>query len=207
MLRFILFFFFFSQFLLPGSYGQCWKFIKEKEGIKIYTKNCPNSSLKYTRGEATFRAPVEKVCALIANANNTDWWDKDIHGIKILGYEANRYIQYYFTYTLPWPVCDRDLVAESRISTDPQTGIRTVIAKPIPNAVPDKPGLVRINNYWQKWIIRPLEHGEVHVTLEGFVDPGGSIPAWLYNLFLTEAPLKTIRLLRERAQSPKPVRN
>lgn len=171
----------------------------------IYTRNEKNTSLKSYRGETTFRAPMEKVCSLIGNGKNFDWWGPDVTHIKVIGYQPNRYVQYYFIYDLPWPVTDRDLAVEARIKLDSVTREYSVVSRPLLNVVPENSELVRINSYWQKWTIKPLEKGNVKVTLEGFVDPGGSVPSWIYNMFTTEMPLRTMRLLRERAVSPKPV--
>ena len=191
--------------LLNGLSAQPWNFVKEKDGIKLYTRNELKSSLKSTKGEAIFHAPIEKVFSLLAKVNNTDWWDKDISEIKVLSYKENIYIQYYIIYDMPWPVADRDFVIESRISADPVTGDRTIFTKTLPNTIPEKPDLVRIGNYWQKWTVQPMDQGYVHVVLEGFVDPGGNLPAGLYNMIVTESPLKTIRSLRNRAMSDKRV--
>jgi hypothetical protein len=39
------------------------------------------------------------------------------------------------------------------------------------------------------------------VTLEGSVNPGGNIPAWLFNMVITETPLKMLHSLREKSLS------
>jgi hypothetical protein len=171
----------------------------------IYTRNEANTSLKSYRGETTFRAPMEKVCSLIGNGKNFDWWGPDFINVKVIGYQPNKYVQYYFVYDLPWPVTDRDLVVDARIKIDSVTGEYSVVSRPLLKTVPEKPDLVRISKYWQKWTIKPLDKGNIKVTLEGFVDPGGNVPAWIYNMFTTEMPLRTMRLLRERALSPKPI--
>ena len=184
--------------------GQPWNFVKEKNGIKIYTRNELNSSLKASRGEVTFKADLEKVNLLVGDAKNIDWWDKNISSVKVLGFERNKYIQYYIIYSVSWPLTNRDLALEASISTDPVTGIRTVMAKPLVNVVPEKKDLVRIKNYWQKWTVQPLDNGYVHVTLEGFIDPTGNVPSWLFNMFVTETPFNALYALRERALSNKP---
>jgi hypothetical protein len=184
--------------------GQSWNFIKEKDGIKIFTSTVLNSSLKSFKGETTFRAKMDKVGLLLGNTKNLDWWDKDISEIKVLASEENKSIQLYLVYDLPWPLTNRDLVILSQISTDPLTGEKTVFSTPLSNVVPEKPNLVRIRKFWQKWTIQSLEKGYVHVILEGFIEPGGNIPPWLYNLRITETPLKVIRSLRERVLSERP---
>ena len=189
----ILFVFFLCLAVNTSVSAQAWEFIKEKDGIKIYTRKEGNNSLKSFKGEAFLHTQMEKVTALIGNVKNFDWWDDDITEIKVLLNEKDKHIQYYLIYDVPWPVTDRDLVVDALISTDPVTGIRVVEAKPLPNVIPEKPNLIRIKKYWQKWTIIPMETGIVHVILEGFVDPGGSVPAWLYNMVITETPLKVIK--------------
>lgn len=190
-------------FIIPGDiFAQQWEFIKERDGIKIYTRKEANNELKSFKGMADLHTDMDKVCSLIGNAKKFDWWDKSITEIKVLSYELGKYIQYYLVYDVPWPLSDRDLVVDARITIDPVTGIETIYAQPLPNVIPEKPNLVRIKKYWQKWTIQPAGQNNVHVVLEGFVDPGGNVPAWLYNMVITETPLKVIREVRKRTEGP-----
>jgi hypothetical protein len=198
------FIFFLTLVLVKGAFTQSWNFVKEKDGIKIYTRNEPNSSLKSYRGEAVFHASMDKVCMLLGTAKNLDWWDKGFRMIKVLKHEDQKFIQYYFIYDMPWPVVDRDLAVESTIKMDTASGVYTVSSRPMSKAVPENPDLVRITSYWQKWTAQPMDKGNIHVTLEGSVDPGGNIPAWVYNMLVTDMPLNTIRSLRDRALSTRP---
>jgi hypothetical protein len=182
-------------------FGQSWDFIKEKDGIKIYTRKELDSSIKSYKGEAYFLADAEKVRSLIGNVKNFDWWAKDITEIKVLLSEKDKHIQYYLVYDVPWPLTDRDLVVDARINIDSVTGVKIVEAKPLPNAIPEKTDRIRIKRYWQKWTIIPMPNNIVHVILEGFVDPAGSIPAWLYNMVITETPWKVIKSVQTRTQS------
>ena len=179
-------------FIAGDLCGQQWEFIKEKDGIKIYTRKEQNSSIKSFKGEALLHRKYENIINLVGNPKNQDWWADDIKGLKILLYEKDKHVQYYLIYDTPWPVADRDLVVDATINTNPVTGVRVVEAKAIPDVVPEKDGLVRIKKYWQKWTITPIKPDLVQVVLEGSADPGGSIPAWLYNMVITETPLKVI---------------
>jgi len=185
-------------------YGQSWNFVKEEAGIKIYTRVVKNSSLKSYKGEVTFHAPFQKVCSMIGNARNIDWWGPDFKNIKVLAYEPNKYVRLYYIYSMPWPLANRDLAVNAVVKTDSITGEYSVISTPLLNVVPEKSGLVRITTYSQKWTVKPLDKGKVQITLEGFVDPGGNVPAWIYNMLVTEMPLRTINLLRARVLSGKP---
>ncbi len=184
--------------------GQSWNFAKDEDGIKIYTRGFKNSSLKSYKGEVTFHAPVKKVCAMFGNPRNIEWWGPDFKNIKVLAYEPNKYVQFYYIFNMPWPLTDRDLVVKAVVKTDSVTGEYSVLSTPLLNVIPEVPGLVRITKYSQKWTVKPLDKGNVQVSLEGFVDPGGNVPAWLYNMLVTEMPLRTLRLMRARVLSNKP---
>jgi hypothetical protein len=197
----LLSFLFMTMLVKPKlSAGQEWTFIKEKDGIKIYTRKEPGKSLKSFRGVTDIRTTMAKAQNLIGNVKNVEWWDKNVKEIQVLAFESEKMSRYYLVYDAPWPVSDRDLCAEAFISTDQATGIRTVSAHPLPDLVPSKPGTVRIRDYWQKWVIEPRAGGILHVVLEGYVDPAGSVPDWIYNMVITETPLKVMRGVKERLE-------
>ncbi len=193
-----------SHLSVIKTFAQAWNFVKEEEGIKIYTRNEGSNSMKSYKGLMLISAPIEKVCSMVGNARNFDWWGEDFSNIRVLGYEDNKYVRYYYIYDMPWPLTDRDLAVEATVKTNSVTGEYKVISKPLLKVVPENPDLVRIKNYWQTWTIQPLDKGYVSITLEGFVDPGGNVPGWLYNMLSTEMPLRTMRLFRQRVLSDKP---
>jgi hypothetical protein len=141
--------------------------VKEQEGIKLFTRKDDGSSLKSFKGVMDVTSTMDKVCDLLGNVENHDWWDENLREIKVLTYEKDKYFQYYLIYHVPWPFTDRDL---------------------------------RIKKYWQKWTIQPMENGVIHLTLEGFVDPAGNIPSWLYNMVIVETPLKVMRRVKKFVQ-------
>ena len=106
--------------------AQSWNFIKEKDGIKIYTCVEEGKSLRSFKGVTDIDAPAEKIFALMEDIHNTDWWDKDLNLIKVLLYEKSKRAQYYLVYNLPWPVIDRDLCVDVKITTDWVTGERKI---------------------------------------------------------------------------------
>jgi hypothetical protein len=180
--------------------AQSWNFIKEKDGIKIFTRKEGSNSLKSFRGVAEIYAPIEDVYNLIGNVKNLDWWDKNLREIKVLYYEKEKRAQYYLVYDSPWPVTDRDLCVDATITTDPVTGARTIRAVPLVNVVPENPAYVRIKEYKQSWVLTPTGKGAVHAVLEGYVDPAGKVPDWIYNMVITDTPLKIIRGIKQRLE-------
>ena len=196
---------FFLCFIFTGMgdlNAQDWEFIKERDGIKIYTRKEKNSSLKSFKGVMEIHSTMEKIGTVIGNVKNFDWWDDNIREIRVLANEENVYSKYYVIYDVPWPLSDRDLCVEARITIDPVTGTKVIHATPMHNVVPLETDVVRITSYWQRWTIQPLGNGMMRLTLEGFVDPGGAVPSWLYNMVITETPLKLMREAKKRVELP-----
>jgi len=178
--------------------AQSWDFIKEKDGIKIYTRVEDGKSLKSYRGVTSINASVEEIFTVMEDVNNTDWWDKNLTQIRVMLYEKNKRAQYYLVYKLPAPVTDRDLCVDVTITIDKATGERSIDAVSLNGVIAERNDLVRIKEYRQKWTIKPLDKEMTHVVLEGFVDPAGTVPDWISNMLIIETPLNAISGLRER---------
>jgi len=195
-IRIFLAFLLFVQFFHLQLSAQEWKFAKEKDGIRIYTRNEDSISVKSFKGIVDLKTTMEKMKHVVGRTESFEWWDESITEIKVLAYEEEKMIRYYLVYDTPWPLSDRDLCAEAIITNDPTTGTRTVRATALPGVVPETKDKVRIKYYWQQWTMEPQGNDIVHVTLEGSVDPGGAIPTWLVNMVITDTPLNIITKLR-----------
>jgi len=180
--------------------AQSWEFVKDKDGVKIYTRKEAGKTLKSYKGVADINAPAEKVFTLVEDVNHTEWWDKNLTQIKVLLYEKCKRAQYYLVYDLPWPVTDRDLCVNVTVTSDPATGEHQIIATPLPGAVPEHDDMIRIREYRQTWTIRPAGPSMAHVVLEGYVDPAGSIPDWLLNMLIVDSPFKVISGLKQQLE-------
>jgi hypothetical protein len=185
------------MFSYPAA-GQSWDFIKEKDGIKIYTRVETGRTLKSYKAVTDINAPEEKIFTVMEDINNTDWWDKNLTQIKVLLYEKNRRAQYYMVYDVPWPVTDRDLCVDVTITSDSVTGEYKINAVSLNGVIPEGKDMVRIKDYRQTWIITSVGKEMTHVVLEGYVDPAGTVPVWISNMLILESPIKAISGLRER---------
>ena len=186
--------------LFSISFNLCaqeWEFAKEKDGIKVYTREEPGSSYKAFKGEVELTAEMAQVSLMLEDVEQFDVWDEDVSEIRLLAREQGKYFKYYVVYNSPWPVSDRDLCVEATITDDPKTGVRLFQAKSVPEAMPEDEDLVRIIHYWQKWIIQPRENGKLLLTVEGYADPAGDVPAWLANMVITDTPLNMLKAIRE----------
>jgi hypothetical protein len=188
---------FLSSFLVSFHLlGQTWNFIKEKDGVKLYTRKDDGKTLKSYKGVADIHAPASKVFAMIEDVYHTEWWDKSVSEIRVLKYEKNRMAQYYIRYDLPWPWTDRDLCVDVKTTYNPATGEGTVAAGPLNGLIPENKELVRIKEYHQTWTVQPAGPDLSHVTLEGYADPAGTIPDWVTNMIIVNSPIQSMTNIR-----------
>jgi hypothetical protein len=184
---------FLAQIVSIPITAQPWELVKEQDGIKIYTRNEAGKSLKSYKGTAMIKAPAARVFAMIEDVHHTEWWDPKISEIKVLAYEKNKSARYYLVFDSPWPVDNRDLCVDVTVKSDPAKNSYTVKSVPLTGVIPEKEGKVRIKNYAQTWTITSAGPNESNVVVEGFVDPGGSIPSWITNMLVTEGPIGSIQ--------------
>jgi hypothetical protein len=181
-------------------FSQPWKFIKEKDGIKVYTRQQEGSPVKSFMGVADMKSGMDKIYAIVADVRGSDQWDDNIRELKLLSGIKDVSFRYYLIYSTPWPLQNRDLCVEATITKDNATGDIVVFSQSRPQLIPLQKDLVRIKDYWQKWTIHPIDKTHTRLTIEGTVDPGGNVPAWLANMVLTDTPLKMLRDIRKRVE-------
>jgi hypothetical protein len=181
--------------------AQNWNFVKEKNGIKMFTANQGESSFKCFRGETVFHARLEQLDQYIGVASNFDQWDENISELKVLHSQPGRHIQCYFVYITPWPLNNRDFYADVEVSFDTASQIKTVYAYPMAQNLPEESGIIRVKNYWLKWTLTVRDEQIIEGVIEGFIDPGGLVPSWLYNLVIVEAPYKVMKGIKQKVES------
>jgi len=108
----------------------------------------------------------------------------------------NKHIQYSHT-NAPWPVSDRDGVFEVSIEINPSDGSLYSNAKALPDYLPEKDGIVRIQKSTSSWKAIPKSNGQIRIIYEVEAEPGGNIPEWLANSAASELPYNTFVNLRK----------
>jgi hypothetical protein len=187
--------------LFPGQLcAQNWKFIKEKDGIQLYSRREVSKGLKIFKGVAEIEASADKVYGFLEDVNHTEWWTKEVTQKEVLHYEKDKQAQCYLVYSLPWPFLDRDLCLNVTATVNRSTGERKLTSLPLSGVTPERDGLVRIKEYKEEWIIRPIDNNRSHVEFEFYLNPGNNLPAWLINMVLGDAPIHMIKSVRKHVK-------
>jgi hypothetical protein len=179
-----------------------WKLSTEKDGIKVYTSMMPDSKVKAIKVECDLDATPSQLVALVMDVNTAPDWVSHVKSAKLIKQVSAEELYYYTEVSLPWPAANRDFVAHLIVSQNPDTKVVTIDGPAVPGFVPVKKGIVRIDHSFGKWIITPQGPDQLHVEYSIHVDPGGSLPIWLVNMFATDAPLQIFRSLKTQLQKP-----
>jgi hypothetical protein len=184
----------------PAQAQNNWMLSTEHDGIKVFTRTTTNSRIKAVKVVCTMPASASQLLAAVLDIQTCDEWVYHSKQNIMVKQISPLELIYYSQVDVPWPAENRDYVVHIETEQDPQTKVITVNSPCIPGYIAEKDHIVRISHSVGKWTITPLGKNLISAEYMLEVDPGGSIPAWLINLFATKGPLETFRKLKVHVQ-------
>jgi len=189
--------------LLPAvSFAQAdWEFRKERQGIKIYTRDVAGSVMKATRAETVFDAPVGNCISVLKDVDRfTTLFPSCMYAERISDLGDTVQTQ-YMRLKAPWPVANRDYAFKYIFRTGDTKGAVKVITQCVPNAYPPDKSFIRLDKGEGLWVFTPTQDGRTKLVYEFHGSPGGSVPEWLANTSVVDSPLGMLenfhRLVKE----------
>jgi hypothetical protein len=178
-----------------GQYN--WKLSKEKDGIRVYQSAVAHSNYKSIKVECILEGTYDKLMAVLNNVNHQKDWvynNKTAHIIS----RVNPYEFYYYTETsLPWPMSNRDAVVHLKMNKDSLNRFLKVEAVGVPDYIPEKGGKVRVTKSTISWYVTMPTTKTISIVYIFEVEPGGSLPAWVVNMFADKGPYETFKKLSD----------
>lgn len=183
-----------------GSGQYKWKQVKDKDGIRVFLSDIAGRSYKAVRVECTFPGTYQKLFSLLDDIPNNKDWVYNLKNSRVLK-RLNPLEYWIHSEThLPWPMSNRDAVIHVRMHTDSLPHFFTRTGTGEPKLIPESSGLVRVPHYYAYWKVTMPASQMLHIEYLIEADPGGSIPAWLSNMFVDKGPYETFKKLKELLQ-------
>ncbi len=179
-----------------------WVLSTDKNGIKVYTSIMQGSKIKAVKVECSFNASLSQFVAVLFDIKNTKDWVYHTKSCELVKQVSPTELYYYSEINLPWPAENRDFVAHLTLTQNPENKVVTIDGPSVPGLVEQKKKIVRIENSKGKWVITPTVGNTIKVEYSLHVDPGGSLPAWLVNMFAAEGPTQIFENLKIQLQKP-----
>lgn len=185
-----------------GNGQDNWTLKSEKEGIAIYTRSFPDSKFKAIRVVLELESSLSRMVAVLLDVNaGADWIYATKSSVLLKRVSATE-LFYYSEVILPWPFNNRDFIAQLKVTQDSATRVVRIDGPTIANYLPEKKDIVRVARSEGKWVLTPVGKGHIRVEYTLRTDPGGDIPAWLFNLFATKGPMESFTNLKMQLKKP-----
>lgn len=178
-----------------------WHLKKEEDGIRIYTKSTANSNFKTIRVDLNVNARLSQLVAFLLDVDHQKDWVYNSRGTRLLRRPAANETIFYSEIALAWPCANRDYISDV-VFTQPKPQAVWIDAHAIADYIPEVDGKVRIHTSNAHWEVLATSPNQLSIIYIVQFDPGGSLPAWLVNMFITKAPIHTFKKLREQVNRP-----
>jgi hypothetical protein len=175
-----------------------WNLEKDKNGIRVYTRQSGYSKFNEIKVECVMEGTISQLIAVIQDINLHVDWVYNTKRAYILNRISDSELYFYSEINATWPFRNRDAIAHMKILRDSLTKEIIVEVNSVPDYLPIKKDMVRIPMSKVIWKISNLNDKSIKINYYMGVNPGGSVPAWLINLFIANGPLESFTKLRER---------
>lgn len=196
LILFIIIFSVFPNFAEAKNNNLNWHSTKKSNGIEVFLRNTKNSPLKAFKGVVTVNSKLSSIMAVLDDTDGYPKWLFNCKSAKTINKSSNSITNHIVT-KMPWPVKNRDTVLFNSTAQDSVSKNIEIKIMAKPRLLPNKAGVVRIENMQGRWLLRPVAAGKVNIIYEMNVDPGGSIPKWLVNSLTVDHPFNTLKNMRE----------
>ena len=178
------------------SYAQTeWEERLNEDGIEIYTRSLPEKKYLEFKASTTVEASMHSLLALIKSVDDMSTWMKNFEINEFLQSDNFWHQVSYHEVYIPL-LQNRDIILELKLTKDASTNALRVDMKGLPEYLPEKKKKTRIQEMHGYWLCTPLEEGKIKVEYSMYVDPGKSIPSWLYNMRIKKDPYNTLKSIQ-----------
>lgn len=174
-----------------------WELAKDKDGIKIYTRQLKGLKLKEFKAFTSICTNVENIIHVLLDIDNYDQWTVNVKNSKLLTIVSEDETYVYSVVNTPWPFANRDVINRINVCWSPTRDTATFVINGIPDYIPEKKGLIRMPVSKGEWHIFQITEEKVNLEYSYAADPAGTIPAWVVNLFIVDGPYKTLLMLKD----------
>jgi len=182
-------------FSVKGQYD--WKLTKAKDGISVYQSAVKYSNYKSIKVECTLSGNYDKLIAVLNNVGGQKDWvyhNKEAYVLKQISLHE---FYYYTEASLPWPMSNRDAIVHLKMDRDSLNRFLNITSIGVPDYISEKSGKVRVTSSTIKWNVTMPTTNTIKIIYIFEADPGGSLPAWVANMFADKGPYETFKKLGE----------
>jgi len=189
-------------FIFPHT-ASSWELAKKQDGVTVYTRSVKGSNFKEYKAVTDIKTSLPSLVAVVEDVAAYPSWIHTCKEGKLLKRINEKETYNYTINEAPWPVRDRDAAVHNKISQNPEDRVVTIEIRGIPQYVPEKTRLQRVNKIDGFWRFTPLGGDMVEVLYQVHSEPGGNLPSWLVNSIVVSQPFYTLVKMKKMITRPK----
>ena len=187
---------FFLLFLSQLRGQEQWDLVKEDEGIKVFTRTNEVMSFKEFRASVIVKGEVNQFVSVLYDVKGLATWGHNITEARLLERPSDTIQIYYAVAKAPWPYKNRDGIYKNNFSWDAVHRTLTVEISLLEDSRELSDKFVRMDGYGY-WKVKEISANEIQIDFQMQIDPGGSIKAWMANMFVTDSPFYTMKGIQD----------
>ncbi len=181
-----------------------WTLQKEKDGIKISSRHAASSQFDDIHVEVDLPGNIEQMKSILLDISHYKDWSYALKKSVLIKQLGVGKLIYYSEFEVPWPATDRYFYADFELTEDTSGHAFKVVAVNIPDYLPASRDLQQVTSVRGFWNITTISKKSIHVDYILELNPGGSLPGWVINLFSTKGPLETFENIKQKMISLNP---
>lgn len=188
-----------------------WEQFDEEDGVRMFRRDVPGSSIVALRGEGFVEAPITRVASVLIDRQRSPEWIDRLVKTKVLREISETELVCWNHIKTPSPLKDRDFVYKTVLTTDPaKKQVRFSYRSVTDSLAPEYDAYVRGDFQGGKFELTMAERTNQDgtktpgtlVVAEVIVDPRGSVPSFIVNMVQKSWPHKTLTALRKQVKKP-----
>lgn len=190
-----------AMFALAAQAADNWKLVKEDDGIKVFTQPVEGSNFVEFKGEVDVEASLKQCAGLVMSVPHMTKWMYGTTKAEIVSSVNDSDRVLYMVQHAPFPLRDRDLYVHNTLTQNDDNSV--VYAMDLMTDKAIESSHVHVKKLRTRVTLTALSANKTHVEYRAHVDPGGIVPSWAANLFVTDTPYYTLKEARETLKTTK----
>ena len=181
------------------SFSAEWELEKNKDGIKVYTRDVSGSDIKEYKAYATIKADRLAIARVLTRVGDYQNWMPNVEKSRMIKQVNSTSLIVHYTVDMPWPIDNRDIVLDLSLTTDNENGVSIVKMKANLSAYEEIPGYIRMKKASGYWKL--TSNGDyTDIVYQFHAEPGGSLPTSVINMFIVDGPYDAIQALQGKVE-------
>jgi hypothetical protein len=176
---------------LRTQLGNEWQLTRhdQRRHIKTYARLEDGKRYRSFRVEAELNTRVETLARVVLDVDNYTKWFWHTRESRLLKQVSPTEFIVYMVHNAPAGLPDRDTILRGVL--EPQTRSKSHLimrVSAVPDYIPKRNSLVRMPAEEISVKLSPIAANKVLLEVEGYFDPGGTVPVWAANFVQRSAP-------------------